>query len=159
MTTFESSFTTGSGVTPDPVVNADDSTDALSVAVAAVVALGATRANYVALNDAEALAAQDALTLVRRELDTRQAWLAGVFAERSRPELGQSGLAAQRGHLSPEALIQDLTGGSKNDAYKLVRVGAMLAETEAAEAAAASAWAAAAAAKARTGPRPRWCCG
>jgi len=136
MTTFESSFTTGSGVTPDPAVNGVGSGDGLLAAVQSVSALGVTRADYAALADAEVLAGQKALAVLERELDTRKAWMAGVLAERSRYELGQSGLAAQQGYLSPEALIQDLTGGSKNDAYKLVRVGAMLAETEAAEAAA-----------------------
>jgi len=148
MTTFESSFTTGLGATPDPRVNAAGSGDGLLAAVQSVSALGVTRADYAALADAEVLAGQKALAVLERELDTRKAWMAGVLAERSRYELGQSGLAAQQGHLSPEALIQDLTGGSKNDAYKLVRVGAMLAETEAAEAAAAAAQAAREAAEA-----------
>ena len=143
MTTFESSFTAGSGVTPDLAVNAVGSGDGLLAAVQSVSALGVTRADYAALADAEVLAGQKALAVLERELDTRKAWMAGVLAERSRYELGQSGLAAQQGYLSPEALIQDLTGGSKNDAYKLVRVGAMLAETEAAETAAAAARAAA----------------
>jgi len=148
MTTFESSFTTGSGVTPDAAANAVGSRDGLLAAVQSVSALGVTRADYAALADAEVLAGQKALAVLERELDTRKAWMAGVLAERSRYELGQSGLAAQQGYLSPEALIQDLTGGSKNDAYKLVRVGAMLAETEAAEAAAAAALAAREAAEA-----------
>jgi hypothetical protein len=85
-------------------------------------------------SDAEALAGQKALTVLQRELDTRKAWMAGTLADRSRRELGHSGLAARQGHLSPEALIQDLTGGSRTDAHKLVRVGEMLAEADAADA-------------------------
>ena len=44
-----------------------------------------------------------------------------------------SGLAATQGFLSPEALIQKWTGSSKGDAYKLVAVGTMMADAEAAE--------------------------
>ena len=42
-------------------------------------------------------------------------------------------MAAQQGFLSPEALIQKRTGSTKNDAYTLVAVGTMMADTEAAE--------------------------
>ncbi|TFC51833.1 DUF222 domain-containing protein [Cryobacterium sp. TMT2-17-1] len=59
--------------------------------------------------------------------------MAATIARRSRPELGHSGLAAQQGFLSPEALIQNWTGSSKGDAYKLVVVGTMMADTEAAD--------------------------
>ncbi len=59
--------------------------------------------------------------------------MAATIARRSRPELGHSGLAAQQGFLSPEALIQNWTGSSKGDAYKLVAVGTMMADTEAAD--------------------------
>jgi hypothetical protein len=121
MATFEHTF---------PLAVAGDN---LAAAVAAVVVLGATRADYVALTDVEALSGQKALAALQRELDTRKAWMAGTLADRSRHELGHSGLAARHGHLSPEALIQDLTGGSKTDAHKLVRVGEMLAETDAAD--------------------------
>ncbi|WP_104193621.1 hypothetical protein [Cryobacterium sp. M25] len=59
--------------------------------------------------------------------------MAGTIARRSRPELGHSGLAAQQGFLSPEALIQNWTGSSTGDAYELVAVGTMMADTEAAD--------------------------
>jgi len=59
--------------------------------------------------------------------------MAGTIARRSRPELGHSGLAAQQGFLSPEAMIQKFTGSSKNEAFKLVAVGTLLAHTEAAD--------------------------
>ncbi|TFC34220.1 DUF222 domain-containing protein [Cryobacterium sp. TMT2-14] len=59
--------------------------------------------------------------------------MAATIARRSRPELGHSGLAAQQGFLSPEALIQNWTGSSNGDAYKLVAVGTMMADTEAAD--------------------------
>ncbi|WP_166785077.1 DUF222 domain-containing protein [Cryobacterium sp. Hz7] len=69
----------------------------------------------------------------RRLLDTYAALMAATIARRSRPELGHSGLAAQQGFLSPEALIQNWTGSSMGDAYKLVAVGTMMADTEAAD--------------------------
>ncbi|POH69538.1 hypothetical protein C3B61_01910, partial [Cryobacterium zongtaii] len=84
------------------------------------------------------LAGQRTLAQAQRELDTRKAWLAKTLAQRSRWELGQSGLAAQQGFLNPEGLIQKLTGTSKVESRKLVGVGRMLAEVEDAQAQAAA---------------------
>ena len=110
-----------------------DLAEDLRQAAHAVALLGSTSADLAALPDAEALAGQQRIACARRLLDTYAALMAGTIADRSRPELGQSGLAAQQGFLSPEALIQNWTGSSKNDAYKLVAVGTMMANTEAAE--------------------------
>ncbi|TFC83348.1 hypothetical protein E3O67_15130, partial [Cryobacterium sp. TMT3-29-2] len=105
----------------------------LRQAAEAVALLGSSSADYEALPDAALLAGQGQIVSARRLLDTRAAWMAGTIARRSRPELGHSGLAARQGFLSPEALIQKWTGSSKGDAYKLVAVGTMLADAEAAE--------------------------
>ena len=110
-----------------------DLAEDLRQAADAVALLGSSSADLAALPDAEALAGQKQIACARRLLDTYAAWMAGTIARRSRPELGQSGLAAQQGFLSPEALIQNWTGSSKGDAYKLVAVGTMMADTEAAE--------------------------
>ncbi|TFC66114.1 hypothetical protein E3O53_04130, partial [Cryobacterium sp. TMT2-18-3] len=99
----------------------------------AVALLGSSSADYEALPDAAVLAGQKKIAAARRLLDTRAALMAATIARRSRPELGHSGLAAQQGFLSPEALIQNWTGSSKGDAYKLVAVGTMMADTEAAD--------------------------
>ncbi|HSP74685.1 MAG TPA: DUF222 domain-containing protein, partial [Cryobacterium sp.] len=107
--------------------------DDLRQAADAVALLGSSSADYEALPDAAVLAGQQQIAAARRLLDTRSAWMAGTIARRSRPELGHSGLAAQQGFLSPEALIQKVTGSSKGDAYKLVAVGTMMADAEAAE--------------------------
>jgi hypothetical protein len=104
--------------------------DPLLAAAAEVARWGASSADYDALSDADALAGQRSLARLQRELDTHKAWMAKTLAERSRWELGQSGLAAQQGHLSPESLIQKLTGGTKAETRKLVDVGRMLAEIE-----------------------------
>jgi hypothetical protein len=107
--------------------------DDLRQAADAVAVLGSSSAELAALPDAEALAGQKRIAEARRLLDTYAAWMAATIARRSRPELGHSGLAAQQGFLSPEALIQNWTGSSKGDAHKLVAVGTMMADTEAAE--------------------------
>jgi hypothetical protein len=135
MTRFEHTFASASGDRPDAQTDARGEAGGFAAAVTAVVALGATRADYVSLSDAEALAGRKSLAVLQRELDTRKAWMAGTLADRSRRELGHAGLAARQGHLSPEALIQELTGDSKTDAFKLVRVGEMLAESDEADAA------------------------
>ncbi|MDJ0324932.1 DUF222 domain-containing protein [Cryobacterium sp. PH31-AA6] len=107
--------------------------DQLRQAADAVARLGCSSADYEALSDAAALAGQRDIATARQLLETCAAWMAGTIARRSRPELGHSGLAAQQGFLSPEAMIQKVTGSSKNEAYKLVAVGTMLARTEAAD--------------------------
>jgi hypothetical protein len=51
----------------------------------------------------------------------------GAVAARSARDAGQSGLAQKRGHRSAVSLIQDLTGSSRADATKQVRLGEALA--------------------------------
>lgn len=53
---------------------------------------------------------------------------AAVVAERSTRELGQSGAAAVRGHTTPVSLVQSISGGSRADAVRAVRVGEALLE-------------------------------
>lgn len=50
----------------------------------------------------------------------------GVVAARSTPTDGHRGLAQSRGHRSPAALIQDLTGATRAEATRQVRVGASI---------------------------------
>ncbi|TFB91479.1 DUF222 domain-containing protein [Cryobacterium sp. HLT2-28] len=111
----------------------DSPAEQLRQAADAVARLGCSSADYEALTDAAALAGQKDIATARRLLETRAAWMAATIADRSRPELGHSGLAAQQGFLSPEAMIQKVTGASKNEAFKLVAVGTMLAQAEAAD--------------------------
>ncbi|WP_166804754.1 HNH endonuclease signature motif containing protein [Cryobacterium sp. TMN-39-2] len=151
MSTIEDVFTPGPGAPPGPVAGAvvgavvgavagaDGSADALAVAVEAVSGLGCCSADYDALSDTQVLTGQRDLARLRNLVETRAVWLAKTLAYRSRPELGQQGLAAQQGFLSPDALIQKVTGATKTDARKLVDVGRMLARTEAAEAEAVAA--------------------
>ncbi|MDJ0323906.1 DUF222 domain-containing protein [Cryobacterium sp. PH31-AA6] len=105
----------------------------LRQAADAVACLGCSSADLESLSDAAVLVGQRQIAELRRLVETYAAWTAGTIARRSRPELGHSGLAAQQGFLSPEAMIQKVTGSSRGDAYKLVAVGTMMATTEAAD--------------------------
>src|SRR5699024_5048229 len=57
-----------------------------------------------------------------------QSVLAGVTAQRSRREQGHAGLAATEGHATATGLIQAITGGSRADADRHLRVGSSLLE-------------------------------
>jgi len=70
------------------------------------------------------------LAAIVNDLRRVQTVVAGVIAERSRREHGQSGLAAAQGHASPASLIQSITGGTREDAHRQVRVGTSLLEAE-----------------------------
>lgn len=80
------------------------------------------------LNDVDLLDAQRSLAEIRRRVDAASAVVAGEIGTRSRPELGHGGLAQRLGARTPEILIQQQTGVSKQDARDLARVGALLAE-------------------------------
>ncbi len=105
----------------------------LTASVEAVACLGSSSADIDVLSDPDALAGQKQIADARRLLDTFAAWIAATLARRSRPELGDAGLAARQGFLGPEAMIQKMTGSTRGEAAKLVAVGIMMAETEAAE--------------------------
>ncbi|MDQ1608201.1 MAG: hypothetical protein QOE16_933, partial [Microbacteriaceae bacterium] len=68
---------------------------------------------------------------ISRELDVFKARFAADIAWRSRPELGNAGLASVEGHLNPESLLRSLTRSSFQDAARRIRVGTVLAESEA----------------------------
>jgi hypothetical protein len=97
-----------------------------------VAAFGNTAASYATLTDEQLLAAQSEINAFRRHGDTRGAWCAGEIAKRSSRELGHSGLAQRNGFATPEAMIQAQSGSTRNEATKLVKVGTMMAETDAA---------------------------
>ncbi|MGV9194872.1 HNH endonuclease signature motif containing protein [Microbacterium sp. MC2] len=68
------------------------------------------------------------LAAIAGDVARLQALVAGVAAHRSPRRAGQGGLAAGEGHASPASLIQDITGGSRGDALRQVRVGKALLE-------------------------------
>jgi hypothetical protein len=108
-------------------------TDQLRLAALASAEIGDGAAGYAALSEEELLDTQIQLALIRRHYETHAAWSAGEIARRSSRELGFSGLAQRNGFLSPEALIQAATGGTRAEALKLVAVGTLMTQTEAAE--------------------------
>jgi hypothetical protein len=65
----------------------------------------------------------EALAQVSRVAGGLTAAAANEVAKRSRPELGQEGLAKQRSFSTPQGLIAAVTGGSMREAAKLVAVG------------------------------------
>ncbi len=84
-----------------------------------------------ALGDDELVSViQSATTLVRAGESMRIA-ASGVVAARSTRESGHGGLAQRRGHRSAVSLIQDLTGSTRADATKQVRIGEALATSAA----------------------------
>lgn len=68
-------------------------------------------------------------TVVLRGVESVRIAASGVAAARSTLEAGHAGLAQGRGHRSAVSLIQDLTGTSRAEAAKQVRLGTALAET------------------------------
>lgn len=53
---------------------------------------------------------------------------AAILAERSTRDLGQAGAAAVRGHATPVSLVQSISGGTRADAVRAVRIGGALLE-------------------------------
>lgn len=65
---------------------------------------------------------------LKRCLDLVAVIAAGVAARRSSRDRGHGGLAAERGHRTPAALIQSITGGTAAEARRAVQVGEALLE-------------------------------
>lgn len=107
----------------------DASIVALHAAASACV--DAVRDGASALSDEVLLADQRALAAAARLVEVAAAALAAEVAHRSRRELGYQGLAQRRGARSPEALVQQVTGGSLVSARRLVRVGTLVAGLDA----------------------------
>ena len=69
---------------------------------------------------------------IMRQLIVVQSCAAGVVAEQSTRDLGHSGFAQMKGHRSPVSLVQEVTGSSRSDAVRRIRVGESLLEATAA---------------------------
>src|SRR5690606_11487399 len=78
------------------------------------------------MDDADVVAVLAAAAEAGRHLEQVRLAAAGVIAPRSPRESGHSGLAQRRGHRSPVGLVQELTGATKGEAARQVRVGAEL---------------------------------
>jgi len=65
-------------------------------------------------------------TAMIRMLESLRTAATGMIATLSAPALGHSGFAQTHGHRTPAALVQELTGATRSDAIKAVRVGESL---------------------------------
>ncbi|CAN5316228.1 hypothetical protein BH10ACT7_BH10ACT7_14280 [soil metagenome] len=109
----------------------DTSIAALHAAASACA--DAVRSGVSSLSDDALLEQQRAVAAAARLLEVAAAGLAAEIGHRSRRELGYQGLAQKRGARTPEALVQQVTGGSLVSARRLVRVGTMVAGLDAPE--------------------------
>ncbi|WP_175985038.1 HNH endonuclease signature motif containing protein [Microbacterium tenebrionis] len=80
--------------------------------------------------DADVVAILREAASVAKQLEQIQVAASGVIAVRSSRERGHSGLSQSRGHRSAASLIQDVTGSTKADANRKVRVGEALLDNE-----------------------------
>lgn len=93
----------------------------------AVARFDSGAAAFAGLDDDQLLAAQESISLLQRQLDVIKAWSAAEIARRSGVELGYNGLARRKGFVNAEALLQSVTGATRADASKYVRMGRMMA--------------------------------
>lgn len=101
--------------------------------VSAVTAAASCAEDFDTLSDPQLLGLQEALAECDRRLDVYRSHAARQVARRSRRELGHAGLAARNGFASPEALIQAVTKVTGGQAARLMSIGRLLDETNAAK--------------------------
>ncbi|WP_235008289.1 HNH endonuclease signature motif containing protein [Microbacterium timonense] len=80
----------------------------------------------VRLSDSSLMELLADIAAIANDAERFQAVLAGVAAQRSARDRGHSGLAAVQGHATPASLIQAITGGTKAEANRHVRMGTAL---------------------------------
>ncbi|MEJ1092718.1 HNH endonuclease signature motif containing protein [Microbacterium istanbulense] len=78
------------------------------------------------LTDAEVVAVLREASELTQQVEQVRAVAAGVVAARSVRSEGHAGLSQARGHRSPASLVQEITGASRADAARQVRVGEAL---------------------------------
>ncbi|KDA05209.1 hypothetical protein DC31_02095 [Microbacterium sp. CH12i] len=88
------------------------------------------QASLMLMTDADVVKVLEETAAVAKQVEQIQVAAAGVIAVRSKRERGHSGLAASRGHRSAASLLQDVTGSTKADANRKVRVGEALLDDE-----------------------------
>src|SRR5215218_3983907 len=86
---------------------------------------------FMSLDDSALVAALQAITTLRHEVERCQAIAAAELSRRSRVGFGQRGLAQRSGHASTGAMLQTITRSSARETAALVEVGQMIAETDA----------------------------
>ena len=78
------------------------------------------------LDDAQAVDAITAATALVQSGERIRAAATGVIAARSSREAGQAGLAQSRGHRNAASLVQQITGSTRAEASRQVRIGESL---------------------------------
>ncbi len=96
----------------------------------ALAQVAATLASVAGLASDELLDLQSAVGEHGRVLARLSTLAAGEIARRSHRDLGYSGLAQSTGFRTAEDLIQSVTGSTRAEATKLVRVGAIMQSSE-----------------------------
>lgn len=86
----------------------------------------AVQAKMTLMTDADIVHVLEETAALVQQVEQIQVAAAGVIALRSKRERGHSGLSASRGHRSAAAFVQDVTGSTKSDAVRKVRVGEAL---------------------------------
>lgn len=83
-------------------------------------------------DDAELTSLLTDASALRAETDAVITAASGVIAKRSERALGYAGLAQREGHRTPVAMVQHLTGATRAEATRQVRLGEALGEADAA---------------------------
>ena len=107
----------------------DAAVDALRALLGDEVEAGDLPAIAMELGNEAAVAAIAHATTIKKALDSVTTVASGVIAMRSTRDAGHGGLAQTRGHRTPVSLVQELTGATRRDAEKQVRVGGSLIES------------------------------
>ena len=100
--------------------------DHLSAILGAGVDSVALPSTIAALDDEQVIDILAAVSALVKAAEPVRVAAAGVVAERSTRGRGHSGLAQVRGHRSPVSLVQQITGSTRGDAAKNVRLGESL---------------------------------
>lgn len=103
-----------------------DALEALHAVIGEDVEALAVPATIGALPDEAVLRVISTASALVRAAESLRIAACGVVAARSTPTDGHRGLAQSRGHRSPAALIQELTGATRAEATRQVRVGASI---------------------------------
>lgn len=99
----------------------------------AVAGVGASAADYACQSATELLESLELIADLRRLADTAAAWAAAAIAEQCRYERGYEGVRVRAGFTTAEALIQSVLGTIRAEAVKLIEVGTVLSQVEAAD--------------------------
>lgn len=105
-----------------------DMVDALATVGELDVPSGDLTAAARQLSDDQAIEALSRATALINGVERLRVVVAGVTAERSTRERGYKGVAQVRGHRTPESLIQSVTGVTRAEASRQVRLGESMLE-------------------------------